>query len=103
MENQPVRSTPLAAKADNEYSVKKLNNHNILGILPIMYSVSASPQQTRCSNPSEPYLRIKGLSWSDLNDHRPTRLQRFADGLLVSAFLILLMFFWLVLPELFAA
>lgn len=103
MKNQPTYQRPEAA---NEYTVSFPSKHNRLGsasVLPIMYSLSASPQQTRSSIPLETHLRIKGLCWSDINAHRPTHLQQIVDGLLVSAFLILLMFFWLVLPELLAA
>jgi hypothetical protein len=61
-----------------------------------MFIQSAALQQTRCSN--HPQV---GLSWSDLQKSKYESRQEMLDAVVVGICLTGLLFFWLVVPELF--
>lgn len=68
----------------------------------IMFIQSVAPRQTRSSTSPDP-LAAHGLTWSDIQKSKYESRQEMLDAVVVSICLIALLFFWLVVPELFRA
>lgn len=97
MRKQTTKSMP---ERHNVYSGYSPSKHNMLGSRRIMFIRSAALQRTRSSNPLPDYLAPHGLSWSDINQAKVDMKSESIEGIAFVAAMFLLVFVWIVLPEL---
>lgn len=88
------------SKPHNVYSGYFPSKPNMLGSRRIMFIRSDALQQTRCSNPTPDYLAPHGLSWSDINQAKTDMKSESIEGLAFVVAMAVLVFVWIVLPEL---
>lgn len=88
------------SKPHNVYSGYFSSKHNMLGSRRIMFIRSDALQHTRCSNPCPDYLAPHGLSWSDINQAKTDMKSESIEGLAFVVAMAVLVFVWIVLPEL---
>lgn len=100
MRKQAAKPMP---ERHNAYSGYFPSKHNMLGSRRIMFIRSAALQRTRCSNPLPDYLAPHGLSWSDINQAKVDMKSESVEGIAFVVAILLLVFVWIVLPELLFA
>lgn len=99
MSTKPPKPRQARPIAHNVYSVYLDSKHNRLGLRRVMFSMLGILPNTRSTTPNHHLLAVKGLSWSEINRPKPNWKSEAIDCLVFGLFLIGLLFFWLVLPE----